>query len=72
MTDIPGPHQPENTRPEMPFKVRYVLKSNKPRHEKTGLRGFRPGPTQTRLYNHRRYMRLKISGLGSRGIVLSL
>ena len=25
-----------------------------PRCEKTGLRGFRPGPTQTRLYNHRR------------------
>ena len=25
-----------------------------PRCEKTGLRGFRPGPTQTGLYNHRR------------------
>ena len=25
-----------------------------PRHEKTGLRGFRPGPTQTELYSHRR------------------
>ena len=25
-----------------------------PRCEKTGLRGFRPGPTQTELYNHRR------------------
>ena len=25
-----------------------------PRCEKTGLRGFRPGPTQTKLYNHRR------------------
>ena len=24
-----------------------------PRCEKTGLRGFRPGPTQTGLYNHR-------------------
>ena len=23
-----------------------------PRYEKTGLQGFRPGPTQTRLYNH--------------------
>ena len=23
-----------------------------PCREKTGLRGFRPGPTQTRLYNH--------------------
>ena len=26
---------------------------NEPRCEKTGLRGFRPGPTQTGLYNHR-------------------
>ena len=25
-----------------------------PRSEKTGLRGFRPGPTQTGLYSHRR------------------
>ena len=25
-----------------------------PRCEKTGLRGFRPGPTQTGLYSHRR------------------
>ena len=25
-----------------------------PRHKKTGLRGFRQGPTQTGLYNHRR------------------
>ena len=26
----------------------------RPRCEKTSLRGFRPGPTQTGLYNHRR------------------
>ena len=26
---------------------------NEPRSEKTGLRGFRPGPTQTGLYSHR-------------------
>ena len=25
-----------------------------PRHDKTGLQGFRPGSTQTRLYSHRR------------------
>ena len=24
--------------------------------KKTGLRGFRPDPTQTRLYNHRRWL----------------
>ena len=28
-------------------------KLNEPRREKTGLRGFRPGPTQTDLYSHR-------------------
>ena len=27
-----------------------------PRFEKTGLRGFRPGPTQTGLYNYRRWL----------------
>ena len=27
------------------------LKSHEPHCEKTGLRGFRPGPTQTGLYN---------------------
>ena len=27
---------------------------NEPRCEKTGLRGFRPGPTQTGLYSYRR------------------
>ena len=32
-----------------------------PRFEKTGLRGFRPGPTQTGLYNHKR--QLEISDL---------
>ena len=27
-----------------------------PRCEKTGLRGFRPGQIQTRLYNHSRWL----------------
>ena len=27
-----------------------------PRYEKTGLQGFRPSPTQTRLYSHRRWL----------------
>ena len=27
-----------------------------PHSEKTGLRGFRPGPTQIGLYSHRRYL----------------
>ena len=30
--------------------------SYEPRCEKTGLRGFRPGPTQTGLYSHRRLL----------------
>ena len=30
------------------------LKLYEPRSEKTGLCGFRPGPTQTGLYSHRR------------------
>ena len=33
-----------------------VPESNEPRSGKTGLRGFRPGPTQTRLYNHGRWL----------------
>ena len=28
--------------------------ANKPRREKTDLRGFRPGPTQSNLYSHRK------------------
>ena len=30
--------------------------SFQPRGEKTGLRGFRPDPTQTELYSHRRWL----------------
>ena len=32
------------------------IKPYEPRREKTGLRGFRPGPTQTGLYSHRRWL----------------
>ena len=45
--------------------------SNEPRCEKTGLWGFRPGPTQTGLYRHRRWKKLESSDIGSRGIELS-
>ena len=31
-------------------------KTYEPGCEKTGLRGFRPGPTQTGLYSHRRWV----------------
>ena len=37
------------------FYIQLVPKlqlENEPRSEKTGLRGFRPGPIQTRLYSH--------------------
>ena len=30
--------------------------TNEPHREKTGLLGFRPGPTQTGLYSHRRWL----------------
>ena len=32
------------------------LKTYEPRSEKTCLRGFRPGPTQTELYSPRRWL----------------
>ena len=33
-----------------------AAKTIEPRCEKTGLRGFRSGPTQTGLYSHRRWI----------------
>ena len=33
-----------------------------PRHNKTGLRGFRPGSTQNRLYSHRRSLEARNFG----------
>ena len=36
------------------FDVSFGTVFIEPRSEKTGLRGVRPGPTQTRLYSHRR------------------
>ena len=35
----------------------YVKWLYEPRCEKTGLRGFRPGPTQTGLYSHMRWLK---------------
>ena len=34
----------------------YNLSLYEPRCEKTGLGGFRPGPTQTSLYSQRRWL----------------
>ena len=36
--------------------------TNEPRCEKTGLRGFRPGPTQIGLYCHRRWLETRNFG----------
>ena len=33
-----------------------VCKTVEPRCDKNGLRGFRPGPTQTGLHSHRRWL----------------
>ena len=33
-----------------------IIEEHEPPSEKTGLRGFRPGPTQTMLYSHRRWL----------------
>ena len=41
---------------ELKGKGQAVQQSNEPRCEKTGLWGFRSGPTQTGLYNHRRWL----------------
>ena len=35
------------------FRLTYIYE---PRCEKTGLQGFRPGLTQTGLFNHRRWL----------------
>ena len=42
-----------------------------PRRQKTGLRGFRPGTSQSGLNSHRRWLETWNFGLESRGIVLS-
>ena len=41
---------------EIKCAVSTVIFPYEPRSEKTGLRGFRPGPTQTGLYSHRRWL----------------
>ena len=39
------------------IQLMYInLKLFEPRREKTGLRGFRPGQTQTGLYSYRRWL----------------
>ena len=40
----------------IPTLIRLLHSTFETRCEKTGLRGFRPGPTRTRLYSHRRWL----------------
>ena len=52
-----SPHRIESTSAsEVVGKVGTCTVLNVPRCEKTGLQGFRPGPTQTGLYSHRRWI----------------
>ena len=46
------------------MKPSFIQATFEPRSEKTGFRGFRPGPTLTRLYNHKRL--LETSNFGFR------
>ena len=61
---VPGYHLRQPTEREQKQKVKKLNKRTaefafissllyEPHREKTGLRGFRPGPTQTALYSHR-------------------
>ena len=54
---------------DSPFVVARLFE---PRREKTGLRGFRPGPTQTGLYSLRTWLEAGNYKLESRVIVLFL
>ena len=47
-------HAPTHARSKsnMPHQLFQSWGHNEPCSEETGLRGFRPGPTQTGLYNH--------------------
>ena len=38
------------------ISITCLLVKFEPRHEKTGIQGFRPGLTQTGLYNHRGWL----------------
>ena len=38
------------------FSKGTAVSTFEPCRKKTGLQGFRPGPTQTRLYSHRRWL----------------
>ena len=41
--------------PNVFSSLAFSIRTYEPRSEKTGLRAFRPGPTQTGLYSYRRW-----------------
>ena len=58
MSDLVGNPEDRFSRVEAQFTLVFwsgtkIIQLHGPRREKTGLRGFRPGPTQTDLYSHR-------------------
>ena len=52
----------------MTSSIGSVMRKAESRCEKTGLRGFRPGPTQTRLYSHRRWLEDRNVGFRVEGL----
>ena len=69
ITQLPNQHSDRNyskpkrlvpvycqTNPVVIESTKAKKSRNWPRSEKTGLRGFRPGLTQTGLYSHRRWL----------------
>ena len=54
--NFPNGKLPVNRPGQMDCLNIYTGKLFEPRSEKTGLRGFRQGPTQIRLYSHRRWL----------------
>ena len=61
MSDLVGNPEDRFSRVEAQLRLNIEIgaskslkSTNEPRREKTGLRGFRPGPTQTGLYKLRK------------------
>ena len=65
--------RPQNIRDSVNYSTWLSLAhvTNEPRYEKTGLWGFRPGPTQPGCTATEDRLRFEISDLESRVIVLS-
>ena len=53
---FPGIPRRRNTLYLSSPRLCFFIVLNEPRCAKTGFRGFRPGPSQTGLYSHRRWL----------------